>query len=346
MTFNGSIKAAISQALTDSKLLVVFLKDSSEASYLWQTQLLTDKQVFGAGAPKFVESDTDLFFRWIVLLTESAVVVSVRDNTRDAAFVASHYAIKKFPSLLVLLNGRVVVGPGKDQLRDSILGCLADLDAALSRPVLLELEKDMDILSQSMEHTIHPAEIAILEKRGVLTPATNGTRRISSSTLLSETSGAILVEAGPSHFIDIPAQLGSEAALRSVGFSDQMAASLWLRWQTRPHDLPWTLEQVVTKISRASPIDAEGPGDDWDGVMKAWGLRESLRGSILTGEFSDIRATRTAQFWAIHSISRFWRSLEIFQQASQRRLLKSKHGVDTMRREIATITSERWSAFH
>ena len=150
------------------------------------------------------------------------MVVSVRDNTRDAAFVASHYAIKKVSSLLVLVNGRVVelleVGPGKDQLRDSILGCLADLDAALSRPVLLELDKDMEILAQSMEHTIHPAEITLLEKRSVLTPTTNGTRRISSSTILSETSGAIPVEAGPSHFIDIPAQLVSEAALRYVGF--------------------------------------------------------------------------------------------------------------------------------
>ena len=91
-----------------------------------------------------------------------------------------------------------------------------------------------------------------------------------------------------------------------------MAASLWLRWQTRPRDLPWTLEQVVTRIIQASPIDAEEPGDDWDGVMKAWGLRKSLRGSILTGEFSDVRATRTAKSWALHSISRFWRSLEVF----------------------------------
>ena len=179
-----------------------------------------------------------------------------------------------------------------------------------------------------------------------LTPATNGTRRISSSTILSKTSGAIPVEAGPSHFIDIPAQFVSEAALRSVGFSDQVAASLWLRWQTRLHDLPWTLEQVVTRILRASPIDAEGPGDDWDGVMEEWGLRKSLRESVLAGEFSDIRATWTAKFWAIYSISRFWRSLEIFQQASQRRLLKSKHGVDSIRREIATITSKRWPAFH
>ena len=67
MTFNGSIKAAISQALTDSKLLVVFLKDNSEASYQWQTQLLTDKEVFGARAPESIILDTDLFFGWIVL---------------------------------------------------------------------------------------------------------------------------------------------------------------------------------------------------------------------------------------------------------------------------------------
>ena len=251
--------------------------------------------------------------------------------------MSSHYSTTKFPALLILLNGRVVefleIGPGRLQLKGSLLGCLTNIDASLSRPILAQLDSDMRDLGQSYDHTIHPAEVGRLEKLGFLRKANNGMREISSSTIFSESSDSTgPSESGPPYAIEIPEMITSQAALRYVGFSDEAAATVWNIWETRPADFPFTLEQTAVRSIKSSTIDAEGLEDDWRGLMETWGIKESLIDRILAPEFSDIRTSRSAKFWITQCMTRLWRSLERIQRASRQRLLKHKHGVNSMRR--------------
>lgn len=134
---------------------------------------------------------------------------------------------------------------------------------------------------------MHPKDSDRLQARGLLSSSSNGERKISSSIILSlsdpesEDSGV-----DTTHDIVTPQFLISEATLRFMGFDRLMAEALWNQWDNRERDYPYSFQESIFEQVRSFNSDAEGLEDEWDKIMRGWGIGEELRTAILDREFS------------------------------------------------------------
>lgn len=215
--------------------------------------------------------------------------------------------------------------------------CLHEAVPPRVTPILERIEEDYRKL-KSEDGVILAQEATQWEQKGLLTRPVRGMRRLSSSTLYSS-SGSAHSSVGSeqamidiAHEIDIPDKMISEATLRFAGFTDHQAALHWNSWRQRPSGNPYGLQEWVVGRIEYMKYDAEDLQDDWDGVMREWGINQKLRASILSQGFEDIRTTRTAKAWVIDTINRSFLALELIQETSQQRILKEQHGLHVMRR--------------
>lgn len=183
---------------------------------------------------------------------------------------------------------------------------------------------------------LHPEDAERLQARGLLLASSNGQRKLSSSTMISlsnpesEDSGV-----DTTHDVVVPQFLDSEASLRFMGFDNWMAAALWDTWKTRDRDFPFDFFTSILKEVRSFKNNAEGLNDEWDNIMKGWGIGEELRTAILDEEFRDLRGTATARFWVLDTIQMAWRVLSRIHWASRERVRTIRQGQDSMKRPDA-----------
>ncbi|KAL8832360.1 MAG: hypothetical protein Q9191_000317 [Dirinaria sp. TL-2023a] len=162
-------------------------------------------------------------------------------------------------------------------------------------------------------NTVDTEDIPILEEWGLLSPATNGIRKIASTTIYTSSSGG---DSGDSAVdvhqkIAIPEFIVSVQALQWIGFTEEAAKMQWEDWVTRPRD--WPLEFVDTTIEQLARFDNDAE-------------------AILAEEFADIRTTATAKFWIMDTIETAWHTLLSIKRLAKQQSHEIRQGMEAKRR--------------
>ena len=184
-----------------------------------------------------------------------------------------------------------------------------------------------------IESIIESADIPILEAAGFLSTAHDGIRQISRSSIFTSSSSDHSSDSGVDVRRDlcIPDILNSPQTIEWLGFSRGAASLHWHVWLERPRDWMVDFEEMLIDEIRDSDKDAEGLAEDWDGVMRSWGINDKLRNAILDDEFTDIRTTASAKFWVIDTIEAAWHALFLIRHSAHELSYEVRQGIDARR---------------
>ncbi|KAG8526607.1 uncharacterized protein KY384_008808 [Bacidia gigantensis] len=180
--------------------------------------------------------------------------------------------------------------------------------------------------------TLEPEDALHLKKRGLLTDAGNGKRKISQKSFTSGRSLSSFahddITVNADNFMEIPTHMESMETLQYLGFSETAAQVFWGKWSDWVEDelaIPRpSLSEYVVMIIEHKVIDAEGEEDDWKGVLEGWGIDNDLCERILDPLYTDVRQTASAKHWVVFTIeNRQYKLEEIFQQSRNR--LQRRH---------------------
>jgi hypothetical protein len=187
----------------------------------------------------------------------------------------------------------------------------------------------MASITPSPEPVISVEEARFFESEGLLSPLAGKKRKLSTS-LLSDTppispssrsrgsSDRVSSESFEATFTSqeaetstVPETLESVESLEYVGFTTNMAETIYNRYQNSPKDVPWAfLEFALAVIEDPQIEDAESSQDDWFACMTMIGLDEDFQRAIMLEEFADLRYTATCKFWVRDTMEMRWRFLE------------------------------------
>lgn len=187
----------------------------------------------------------------------------------------------------------------------------------------------MAIIIPSPEPVISAEEARFFESEGLLSPLAGKKRKLSTS-LLSDTppfspssrsrgsSDRVSSESFEATFTSqeaetstVPETLESVESLEYVGFTTNMAETIYNRYQSAPEDIPWGfLEFALAVIEDPQIEDAESSQDDWFACMTRIGLGEDFQRAIMLEEFADLRYTATCKFWVQDTVEMRWRFLK------------------------------------
>ncbi|KAL8365023.1 hypothetical protein RB595_004030 [Gaeumannomyces hyphopodioides] len=200
----------------------------------------------------------------------------------------------------------------------------------------------------------HPEDEAELLAQGLLTPASNGRRRIHKRRLQSsseESSANIPLtpiswgsDSDSTLFEVVPDALNSRETLLYLGFNEETASYLWHRWthwdeeSNGPRldidtgEFPKIeLDEGTTFIGLALyhiedlHVNAVTEDDQsWRSCMVACGISDGLQDDILDPFFKNIRMTESCLFWLIDTLQMRWRGLKSIQATSHERAHASR----------------------
>ncbi|OCK90250.1 uncharacterized protein K441DRAFT_666276 [Cenococcum geophilum 1.58] len=173
----------------------------------------------------------------------------------------------------------------------------------------------------SMPRTVSDNVANFFKSQGLMSPIRNNYRRISTAAISRPPSRSTALSLSPGqpishkHFdasfvgeeaseVEIPAVLHSIETYMYMGFTSEQAAILWDRYVTAVDEafdgdffdyVRWHIEEVDVP-------DATTSTDDWDACMRAMGINQKLRRTILLPKFDDIRFTATCKYWVLDAM--------------------------------------------
>lgn len=125
--------------------------------------------------------------------------------------------------------------------------------------------------------------------------------------------------------VEVPYDLNSRELLEFFGFQEPVIDEIWPAWQARDLDgfEDWVIDAALYYVQEMGRRhDAVDATDDWDGALKGMGLNTELRQRILDPEFTALRLTESACFWAQDTIKE---AFEYLTKLSER-IEKKKSG--------------------
>ncbi|TGO24780.1 hypothetical protein BPAE_0095g00370 [Botrytis paeoniae] len=182
-----------------------------------------------------------------------------------------------------------------------------------------------------------PSDDAFLTQRNLLKPATRRRRLVSSS--ISQSASLSSSDSGLSEdsrvdtkdFIMIPEFLESET-IEWLGWTPKKAAELWNNWKEiqETEEEQGTIFEVDFMSQALGYIprrDLEDSSSDWEEHMRGWGINEELIAAIMDVEFTDVRCTKSAQYWVTDTMEIRYLSLERIKRESYQRTINN-HTID------------------
>jgi hypothetical protein len=112
----------------------------------------------------------------------------------------------------------------------------------------------------------------------------------------------------PDDYLEVPKDLNSVECLEFVGFDNERARSIFDVWQDFNKAWggtsgTWVMDVAADCVGDAAEsCDAAGSREDWDKALREMGLSADTRERILDPEFSWVRLTETASYWARDTI--------------------------------------------
>jgi hypothetical protein len=179
-------------------------------------------------------------------------------------------------------------------------------------------------------------DVANILKRWI-TPIKNGKRKISTATLSppqrrrhftpfrSSSSSTISADDFSASYtfeewneVEIPAILDSLETLEFIGFSSNVAKTIWEGYERSSRLFPdldaGMLDVAMSHLEAVEVENCTSEGQDWEGAMVKMGINAKLRRAILLPEFSDIRYTADMKFWVQQAVQEAFTSLEYLDQ--------------------------------
>jgi hypothetical protein len=126
----------------------------------------------------------------------------------------------------------------------------------------------------------------------------------------------------------IPEILFSEQTYQYCGFTPAVAAELWSLFQANRDELPqvgdpnhrdYFLSFAFARID-AVPKSTSEDETEWTTALQDMGVDSQLQDAIMDPEFSDLRETESAAFWAKDAVDDRLYTIEEFRRASWQRV--------------------------
>ncbi|GAB7337362.1 hypothetical protein MBLNU457_g2710t1 [Dothideomycetes sp. NU457] len=117
---------------------------------------------------------------------------------------------------------------------------------------------------------------------------------------------------------ELPKELSSQKTLVYCGFADDVATTIFNRWNVPEVREEFDLGEFAVKYLRSHKIDnCGGPEDDWDAYLRSCGANDQVRKAITRPGHDNIRYTQTAQYWFVWSIESKYAYLVYIKEASK-----------------------------
>lgn len=160
-----------------------------------------------------------------------------------------------------------------------------------------------------------------LQQRGLMNISANGKMSFLSSFMYSKTLSPLgndFNRETPPRMIEIPTLLHSHATLQYAGFNEKTAIFLWQSWlkASRHPQTSHPFEEIPTMYLKTMNVDAKDGTDDWDAVLRHFGISEELLGAIMAPEYAALRSTASAKYWVRDTFATRFRGLKAMQSAS------------------------------
>ncbi len=203
---------------------------------------------------------------------------------------------------------------------------------------------DQTVSSVSQTTLLSPLDEDILMTAGLASPVEpNGTRRLHRRRLNSfseeEYQDIPLVNVSSTEaythkaFVEIPNELISEATLRYIGYTAQVASHLWHRWTHWPPGPPVRFEidndDNVLSISfidfamgyiDGRHVDAyEEDDQEWFHCLNACGISIRTQANIMDPIYRKVRLNETCTFWIKDTMDIRYHGLKDIQRTSRKR---------------------------
>ncbi|KAL8688485.1 MAG: hypothetical protein Q9218_005615 [Villophora microphyllina] len=155
-----------------------------------------------------------------------------------------------------------------------------------------------------------PFDEVYLFEAGLITPVADGKRKIAASLFFMQYRSSALKQVSfgssdPLSMLDVPTLevpeiLDSRATLEIIGFTPQLAAEKWQRWNGIFDSFGGApsitfLDSALGRIEICLE-DAEGGLADWDGWLSFNGLSDRVKAAIMDEEYRNIRPTAFARY--------------------------------------------------
>ncbi|KAF2788327.1 hypothetical protein K505DRAFT_110557 [Melanomma pulvis-pyrius CBS 109.77] len=162
----------------------------------------------------------------------------------------------------------------------------------------------------------------------LVSPPSNGTRKISASLLLSPSPStcsasdfsAIEFEENLKKVVLVPTELYSMESYMFMGFTESRAKDLWERYTSDPYYEDDCLLEFAVEWLTHNPDNAMDESDNWFDAMQAIGIEETLQGAIMNIEFQNLRLTQDLLSWIVETIQLNYDALESMDWTIEKRL--------------------------
>jgi hypothetical protein len=183
-----------------------------------------------------------------------------------------------------------------------------------------------------------PEDVHHLEKAGLLTPASGGMRKISISTIFSDSTqnSSDPGYSSENAMIEICEMMQSPETLIWLGFNDETAIDLWTSWQNWDEDDPAEFLELITGYIKHHQLDA-AENDNWPEILAIIGINDRLITAIMDPDFTDCRVTATAKHWILDSLQARYRVLMKATEASEERVKRRR---DPIRKVGMSLTHQ------
>ncbi|KAI4128888.1 MAG: hypothetical protein LQ347_004000 [Umbilicaria vellea] len=185
------------------------------------------------------------------------------------------------------------------------------------------------------EDIFHPLDAVARELDGSISPPRAGTRKVnkrrlnkSSEDYPEPTDLALTVgELSLDDLLIIPKVLFSVQTYEYCGFTSAVASRLWNLFQKNKDEFPefddpehrdYFLSFAFAFIDEVSEPSAF-QDQDWKGALQTMGFDSRTQDAIMLEEFTDLRRTETASFWAKDTVDIRLGGLEEVQRVSWER---------------------------
>ncbi|KAA6414871.1 MAG: hypothetical protein FRX48_01621 [Lasallia pustulata] len=164
------------------------------------------------------------------------------------------------------------------------------------------------------EDVFHPLDAVALEQDGSISPLRAGTRKVnkrrlnkSSEDYPEPTDLALAVsEPSPDDLVIIPELLFSVQTYEYCGFTSAVAGRLWDLYQKNKDEFPefdnsdhrnYFLSFAFAFIDEV-PEPSAFQDQEWNGALQTMGFDSRTQDAIMLKEFTDLRCTESANYWA------------------------------------------------
>ncbi|KAF7880072.1 uncharacterized protein EAF02_007709 [Botrytis sinoallii] len=126
----------------------------------------------------------------------------------------------------------------------------------------------------------------------------------------------------------MPEFLESQETIEWLGWTPDKAAEIWDAWKITKstEDQQGTIFEVefISKVLGYIPRQVlEDSSSDWEEHMRVWGISEELIAAIMDVEFTDVRCTKSAQYWVTETMEIRYLSLERIKEESDQRTINN-----------------------